>query len=57
MIDERNVFDQPVKNDLKTFDNIKKTATGQDDEHLIGCLLDYSYFKENYKQINCNRFK
>ena len=57
MIDERNVFDKPVKNDLKTFDNIKKTATGQDDKYPISYLLDYSYFKENYKQINCNRFK
>ena len=44
MIDERNVFDQPVKNDLKTFNNIKKTAIGQDDGYTIGCLLDYSYF-------------
>ena len=28
MIDERNFFDQPVKDDLKTCDNIKKIATG-----------------------------
>ena len=24
MIDGRNVFDQPIKNDLKTYDNIRK---------------------------------
>ena len=24
MIDRRNFFDQPIKNDLKTYDNIRK---------------------------------
>ena len=28
VIDERNFFDQPVKNDLKTYDNIRKITTG-----------------------------
>ena len=28
MIDGRNFFDQPIKNDLKTYDNIRMTATG-----------------------------
>ena len=32
MIDGRNFFDQPVKNNLITYDNIKKTATGQGDD-------------------------
>ena len=46
MIDGRNFVDQPVKNKLKTYDNIRKTATGQDDDYTTGCLLDYPYFKE-----------
>ena len=37
-IDERNVFDQPVKNDLGTYDNIRKIATGQGDHDTTGCL-------------------
>ena len=32
VIDGRNVFDQPMKNNLKTFDNIRKIAAGQCDE-------------------------
>ena len=32
LIDGRNFFDQPIKNDLKTFDNIRKIATGQGDD-------------------------
>ena len=32
MIDGQNVFDQPVKNDLRTYDNIQKIAIGQGDD-------------------------
>ena len=28
-----------------------KDATGQGDDNTTDCLLDYSYFKENYKLI------
>ena len=31
MIDEKNLFDQPVKTDERTYDNIRKIATGQGD--------------------------
>ena len=51
IIDGRNFFDQPIKNDLKTYDNIRKIATGQGDDYTAGCFLDYPYFKENYKLI------
>ena len=51
MMDGRNVFDQPIKNDKITYDNNRKIATGQEDDCTTGCLLDYLYFKENYKLI------
>ena len=51
MIDGRNFFDQPIKYDLKTYDNITKIATGQDDDYTTGCLLGYPYFKKYYKLI------
>ena len=51
MIDGRNLFDQTIKNDLKTYDNIRKIATGQGDDYTTGCLLDYPYFKIYYKLI------
>ena len=35
----------------KTYEDIKRIATGQGDDYTTGCLLDYSYFKENYKLI------
>ena len=33
MIDGRNLFDQPINDDLKTYDNIRKIATGQGDHY------------------------
>ena len=32
MIDGKNVFDQPVKNDVRTY-NIKKIATDKDNDY------------------------
>ena len=51
MINGRDFFDQPIKNDLKAYDNIRKIATGQGDDYTTGCLLDYPYFKRYYKLI------
>ena len=48
-VDGINFFDHPVKNDKIT--NIRKIATGQGDDYASGCLLDYPYFKENYKTL------
>ena len=51
MIDGKNFFDQPVKNDKVTHENIRKITTGQGDDNTAGCLLDYIYFKNFYKMI------
>ena len=51
MIDGKNFFDQPVKNNKVTYENIRKIATGQGDDYTTGCLLDYTYFKKYYKMI------
>ena len=51
MIDGKNFFDQPIKNDLKAYDNIRKISAGQGDDYTTGCLLDCPYFKKYYKLI------
>ena len=51
MTNSENVFDQPIKNNKVTYENIRKNATGQGDDYTIGCLLDYSYFADTYKMI------
>ena len=48
---EKNFFDQLVKNDKITYENIRKIATGHGDDYATGCLLDYIYFKNCYKMI------
>ena len=57
MIHGKNIFDQPINSNLKTYENIRKIATGKRDDYTTGCLLDYSYFKENYKMIAINLSK
>ena len=51
MIDGRNFFDQPINSMNKTYENIRRITTGKGDDYTTGCLLDYSYFNENYKLI------
>ena len=51
MIDEKNLFDQPVKKDKVTYKNIRKITVGQGDDYTTGYLLDYTYFKKYYKMI------
>ena len=51
MIDGRNLFDEPIKYDSKSYVSIRKIATGQGDNYTTGCLLYYPYFKNCYKLI------
>ena len=51
MIDSKNISDQPITGNLKTYVNIRKIATGQGDGYTTGCLLDYSYFNNYCKMI------
>ena len=51
MIDRKNLFDQSVKNNKATYENIKNLATLQGDDYTTGFLLDYMYFKNYFKLI------
>ena len=56
MTDGKKFFDHPINNDLKTYGNIGRIATGQRDDYITGFLLDYSYLKKKL-QNHCNSFK
>ena len=47
----RNVYDQPINNEMRMHDEIRKIATGKGDDNTVGCLLDYQYFKDYYQLI------
>ena len=51
MIDGKNIFGQPVKSDLRTCDNIWKTATCERDDYTTCYLLDYPCFKKKHCKI------
>ena len=51
MINGENFFDQPIRNNKVTYENIRKIATGQGDDYTTGCLLNYQYIKDYYKMI------
>ena len=51
MINGENFFDQPIKDNEVTYENIRKVATGKGDNYTTGCLLDYTYFRDGYKMI------
>ena len=57
MIDGKNFFDQPINNGFKTYEEISKIVTGKGDDNTTGCLLDYTYFKENYNLIEIDLSK
>ena len=50
-IDGRNFYDQPINDSIKQYDEVRKISTGQGDDYTTGCLLNYSYFENNYRLI------
>ena len=51
LIDGRNVYDQPINDQINNYDEIRNIATMKGDNYATGCLLDYQYFKDHYQLI------
>ena len=51
LINGRNFYDQPINDQIKKYDEIKRTATRNGNDYTTGCLLDYQYFKNHYQLI------
>ena len=51
-IDETNFYDQTINDLIKQYDEVRKVSTGQGNDYTTGCLLDYTYFKDNYRLID-----
>ena len=49
--DGRNFYDQPINDLIKQYDEVGKVSTGEGDDYATGCLLDFAYFKNNYRLI------
>ena len=48
---EESFYDQLINDLIKQYDEVRKVSTGQGDDYTTGCLLDYAYFKDNYRLI------
>ena len=51
LIDGRTSYDQPINDQIKKHNDIRKTETEEGDDYTTGCLLDYQYFKDHYQLI------
>ena len=51
LIDGGNLYDQPINDLIKQYDEVRKVSAGQGGDYTTGCLLDYAYFKDNYRLI------
>ena len=49
LIDGRSFYDQPINDQIKKYDEIRKIAAVQGDDYTTGYLLDYQYFKDHYQ--------
>ena len=49
LIDRKSFFDLPVKNEEETYEKIMNMSNNND--YTTGNLLDFAYFKENFKLI------
>ena len=45
------IFDLPVENNLRTYDNIQKIATGKGNDYTTSFPLECNYFNKYYKMI------
>ena len=50
-IDGRNFYDQPINDLIKQYHKVRKISTGQGNGYTTGCLLDFDYFKKNYRLV------
>ena len=51
IIDGRNFYDNPIESDIEKYRELKKVMIGKGEDYTTGSLLDYDYFKENYKLV------
>ena len=57
LINGKNFYDQPINDQIKKYDEIRKIVTGTGDNYTTGCLLDYHYFKDHYQLISVDLSK
>ena len=57
LIDGRNFYDQPTRDKIKRYDELRKIISGKGDDFTTGCLLDYDYYSKHYLVTACDLSK
>ena len=56
-IDRKIFYDQSINDTIKQYNEVRKISTGQGDDYTTGCLLDYIYFKDDFRLITADLSK
>ena len=51
IIDGINFYDNPIESDIEKYRELKKVMIRKGEDYTTGSLLDYDYFKKNYKLV------
>ena len=51
IINGRNFHDNPISSEIEQYDELRRVALGKGDNYTTGCLIDFDYFKSNYRLI------
>ena len=57
LTDGRNFYDQNISGGFMKYEELRKVMTGIGEDYTTGSLLDYDYWKNNYKLICCDLSK
>ena len=57
LIDGRNFYDHNISDNFKKHEELRKVMTARGEDYTTGYLLDYYYWKNNYKLICCDLSK
>ena len=51
IMDGINFYDNPIESDIEKYRELKKVMIRKGEDYTTGSLLDYDYFKKNYKLV------
>ena len=57
LIGGRNFYDQNISNNFKKYEELRQVMTARAEDYTTGSLLDYDYWRNNYKLICCDLSK
>ena len=48
---EKKIYDQAIDSDVKRYKEMRNIATGQGEDNITGCFLNYDCIKRHYRLI------